>query len=91
MISPDHDLEKSGGVDVQREDHSPKPSLERWNEPRTNLYRFLVTNYSFIIMGMNDSCLGALIPYVRTHNHNNRVPGLTEERRSRHTTTSHTP
>jgi hypothetical protein len=33
-------------------------ALERWNEPRANAYRFAVTLYCFIILGMNDASLG---------------------------------
>jgi hypothetical protein len=31
---------------------------ERWNSTRINAYRYYVTNISFLIMGMNDGCLG---------------------------------
>ncbi|KAK8106819.1 Bypass of stop codon protein 6 [Apiospora kogelbergensis] len=45
----------------------PSHSVEKWNEPRINIYRLLVTNYSFIIMGMSDACLGPLIPYIEEY------------------------
>jgi len=35
-----------------------RPEKERWNKPRGNIYRFAVTLYSFIIMGMNDAVIG---------------------------------
>lgn len=38
--------------------------LERWNAPRTNLYRTLAAFWSFVVMGSNDAAYGALIPYV---------------------------
>ncbi|KAF5011492.1 hypothetical protein FDECE_2411 [Fusarium decemcellulare] len=41
--------------------------LEHWNSPRINAYRYYVTNLSFLIMGMNDGCLGALLPYIETY------------------------
>jgi fucose permease len=41
--------------------------MQRWNTPRINLYRFLTTNWSFILMGMNDGAIGALIPYIETY------------------------
>ncbi|KAI1070800.1 hypothetical protein LB507_007008 [Fusarium sp. FIESC RH6] len=41
--------------------------LERWNSPRINSYRFYATNLSFLIMGMNDASLGALLPYIETY------------------------
>lgn len=31
---------------------------ERWNGTRINTYRFFVTCWSFIIMGMNDAAVG---------------------------------
>ncbi|KAF4776108.1 major facilitator superfamily transporter [Colletotrichum scovillei] len=40
---------------------------ERWNGTRINTYRFFVTCWSFIIMGMNDAAVGALIPYIETY------------------------
>lgn len=32
--------------------------LEQWNSSRANTYRFCATNLSFLIMGMNDACIG---------------------------------
>ncbi|TVY16730.1 hypothetical protein LARI1_G004638 [Lachnellula arida] len=32
--------------------------LEKWNRPRINIYRYLATLYSFVIMGMNDAAYG---------------------------------
>ncbi|KAK6064816.1 major facilitator superfamily transporter [Seiridium cupressi] len=61
----DRDVEES--KDTEAPEQRPKPSLERWNQPRINTYRFIVTNYSFIVMGMNDACVGALIPYIETY------------------------
>ncbi|KAI0595775.1 tRNA wybutosine-synthesizing protein [Biscogniauxia sp. FL1348] len=43
---------------------SSKSSLERWNVPSINKYRYLTTILCFIIMGMNDAAIGALIPYI---------------------------
>lgn len=37
--------------------------LQRWNEPRVNIYRFFTTLLSFIIMGMNDGAVGVGDPY----------------------------
>ncbi len=39
-------------------------TAEKWNQPGPNTLRFITTLYSFIIMGMNDGAVGALIPYV---------------------------
>jgi hypothetical protein len=41
---------------------SQAPSLERWNESRTNINRYFAALYSFIIMGMNDAASGVRIP-----------------------------
>ncbi|TVY32747.1 Bypass of stop codon protein, partial [Lachnellula subtilissima] len=32
--------------------------LEQWNKPRIDIYRYLATLYSFVIMGMNDAAYG---------------------------------
>jgi len=47
----------------------PQPSttfsvVQRWNNPKTNIWRTAATFYSFVIMGANDAAYGALIPYV---------------------------
>lgn len=34
---------------------------ERWNSPRINTYRFLAVNWSFIVLGMNDACIGVCV------------------------------
>jgi hypothetical protein len=38
--------------------------LERWNHPRSNLFKTLAAFWSFVVMGSNDAAYGALIPYV---------------------------
>ena len=37
---------------------TPDGSLQRWNDSRINIYRYLGANFSFIIMGMNDAAYG---------------------------------
>lgn len=62
----DDDLEeKLGSVEaVQQPETRTNDSgesineLEHWNSPRVNLYRYYATNFSFLIMGMNDASLG---------------------------------
>jgi hypothetical protein len=49
---------------TERERHEAQ--LEKWNEPRINMWRVFGTMFSFIIMGMNDGAIGALIPYVNS-------------------------
>ncbi|KAI1008249.1 hypothetical protein LB504_001593 [Fusarium proliferatum] len=71
----DDDLEeKLGSVEaVQQPETRTNDSgesineLEHWNNPRVNLYRYYATNFSFLIMGMNDASLGALLPYIETY------------------------
>ncbi|KAK5948490.1 hypothetical protein OHC33_010524 [Knufia fluminis] len=43
------------------------PQLQRWNHPRTNVYRVLATFWCFTILGANDAAYGALIPYLETY------------------------
>jgi hypothetical protein len=38
--------------------------LERWNHPRSNLFKTMAAFWSFVVMGSNDAAYGALIPYV---------------------------
>lgn len=41
---------------------APRPEpLTRWNENKTTTFRFFITLYSFIIMGMNDGAIGVRI------------------------------
>ncbi|KAM3079672.1 hypothetical protein ACMFMG_006085 [Clarireedia jacksonii] len=42
-------------------------TLEQWNKPRVNLYRYLATLYSFIVMGMNDAAYGLEKYYDQTY------------------------
>ncbi|KAJ2901267.1 hypothetical protein MKZ38_002017 [Zalerion maritima] len=39
----------------------------RWNSSPINVCRFVAALYSFIVLGMNDACLGPLIPYIETY------------------------
>jgi hypothetical protein len=39
-----------------------KESLQQWNNPSINTYRYLGANFSFIIMGMNDAAYGVYTP-----------------------------
>jgi len=47
--------------------HVENNSLEKWNSPSINTYRYLAANFGFIIMGMNDAAYGALIPYLEEY------------------------
>lgn len=37
---------------------APAEKLERWNAPRTNLWRTLAAFWSFVVMGSNDAAYG---------------------------------
>jgi hypothetical protein len=55
-----HDEEK---YVTKADDELPGPnaagsSLEHWNKPRINLWRFLATLWSFWMMGANDGAFG---------------------------------
>lgn len=50
----------------------PQPSttvsvVERWNNPKGNIYRIAATLFAFIIMGANDAAYGAIIPYLEEY------------------------
>ncbi|KAL3474277.1 MFS general substrate transporter [Aspergillus californicus] len=68
------------GTPASSENHSADGSLtdsetrnrdvyeqERWNHPRSNIYKTLATFWAFLVMGANDSAYGPLIPYLETH------------------------
>ena len=40
------------------QDGDTKAELRRWNNPRINTYRYLVANFGFVIIGMNDAAYG---------------------------------
>ncbi|KIW12094.1 hypothetical protein PV08_09368 [Exophiala spinifera] len=54
-----------------RTDADPPPSAQavtqRWNRPRGNIPRLGFAFWSFIIAGMNDGAVGALIPYLESY------------------------
>ncbi|KAH8677271.1 major facilitator superfamily transporter [Xylariales sp. PMI_506] len=52
------ELPSAGGADM---------SLEKWNESRLNVFRYLSVLYSFLIFGMSDAWIGALIPYIEPY------------------------
>ncbi|KAK8086142.1 Bypass of stop codon protein 6 [Apiospora phragmitis] len=76
--SPQDDRPESTGQDPEKAEEPaamrdnpsetvPSHTVEKWNEPRINIYRLMVTNYSFVIMGMSDACLGPLLPYIEEY------------------------
>ncbi|KAH8175285.1 major facilitator superfamily protein [Sarocladium implicatum] len=42
-------------------------SVEKWNNPRINAVRFCAVSWSFLVIGMNDACIGALLPYIEEY------------------------
>lgn len=56
--------EEAAAVPPQTTPHAAQ-ELQRWNESPQNILRFLSTIYYFILIGMSDGVLGALLPYVR--------------------------
>lgn len=53
---------------VAAADAPPPPAdveQQRWNESPTNMFRYFSTIYNFILLGMSDAVIGALLPYAR--------------------------
>ncbi|KAF9869851.1 major facilitator superfamily transporter [Colletotrichum karsti] len=55
---------KGGGTEPPENAHG---EVERWNSPKGNMGRLGFAFVSFIIAGMNDAAVGALIPYLETY------------------------
>lgn len=73
-----HRKESQRSKDSNEGDEGALPSpttasepLERWNHPRTNMFRTIACFWGFTIMGMNDAAIGALIPYFESYYHLN--------------------
>lgn len=54
----------SGGGEDLRGPVRDTPKLEIWNKPVINMYRYLATLYTFIIMGMNDAAYGVSLIFL---------------------------
>jgi len=62
--------EKTFDKETKEELPAPITAVEtpqRWNRPRINASRFLVTLLGFFLMGMNDAVIGALVPYLEIY------------------------
>ncbi|KAK3344929.1 major facilitator superfamily domain-containing protein [Neurospora tetraspora] len=59
------ELEQPNSPQQQQPDHDQNKTT--WNASRTSISRFLLICYSFILMGMSDGAIGALIPYLETY------------------------
>ncbi|KAL4958108.1 MFS general substrate transporter [Aspergillus filifer] len=64
-----HDPEPSshGGNHQYEEVTVGAPASNRWNSPRSNIFRVLTTFWVFLIMGSNDAAYGALLPYLQKY------------------------
>lgn len=45
-------------------DDSGIDTREHWKTPRRNMYRVMASFYGFIVFGMSDASIGALLPYL---------------------------
>ncbi|KAH0841974.1 hypothetical protein FOPE_06772 [Fonsecaea pedrosoi] len=71
QTSPSSDEE---GISVHNGVPAPvnaPPAIQRWNMPRGNIGRLGFAFFSFIVTGLNDGAVGALIPYLETYYHLN--------------------
>ncbi|KAK4043622.1 major facilitator superfamily domain-containing protein [Parachaetomium inaequale] len=57
------------GTNEESGTRSPPPAQElpRWNDSAVNILRYLATNYCFVLMGLTDGALGALLPYIESY------------------------
>ncbi|EHY54448.1 hypothetical protein ABEF95_006200 [Exophiala dermatitidis] len=46
-------------------------TVQKWNRPKGNIARLAFACFSFIIAGLNDAAVGALIPYLESYYHLN--------------------
>ncbi|OJJ94932.1 hypothetical protein ASPACDRAFT_37080 [Aspergillus aculeatus ATCC 16872] len=49
------------------QDEGATPALEKWNASSRNITRVVAVCWSFLIVGMSDGAVGALIPYLKTY------------------------
>lgn len=70
QTSPAARSSKDGGVGIQRDleavttPTSAALALQRWNEPRGNIGRFVASFYSMFVYGLSDAAPGSALPYV---------------------------
>lgn len=46
---------------------APVHALEKWNDPKGNVFRIAAVYWSLFVSGANDAAYGALIPYLETY------------------------
>lgn len=59
-----HEDDDDSPIDLPSPTTHPAVKAERWNHPRSNLFKTIAAFWSFVVMGSNDAAYGALIPYV---------------------------
>jgi fucose permease len=68
---PSQSSSSSEADDDIRTDTTPPPAatstVQRWNEPRGNIPRLGFAFFSFVIAGMNDAAVGALLPSLEEY------------------------
>ncbi|RMJ28467.1 Mfs transporter [Aspergillus sp. HF37] len=70
MATATMELQPHAAEELQAEENPPPAAvnaMERWNQPRSNVYRTLATFWTFLVMGANDAVYGALIPYLESY------------------------
>lgn len=74
-VTPEVVNEKEKEKPTAAEDSAPvEQEQESWNSSRINIYRYIQVLLAFIVLGVHDGSIGALIPYVspqslfNTHN-----------------------
>ncbi|CAM1501243.1 Fc.00g104050.m01.CDS01 [Cosmosporella sp. VM-42] len=63
-------IQEDSSAGPVRDDDAPPDAqgqIERWNYPKGNTWRLGFAFLSFIIAGMNDAAVGALIPYLEKY------------------------
>lgn len=56
--NPPPEAPRDGEADGDGSDSGEETQLERWNESPTNIFRFGVALFGFVLMGMTDAVLG---------------------------------
>ncbi|PYH84987.1 MFS general substrate transporter [Aspergillus uvarum CBS 121591] len=64
---PLSNLNQTNALDSNEEPAQIFHEAERWNHPRSNVFKTLATFWSFLVMGMNDAAYGPLIPYLESY------------------------
>lgn len=58
-------IDEKGRVDLtSTQAPVPEHEQEAWNSSRINIYRYVQVLLAFIVLGIHDGSIGALIPYV---------------------------